>query len=101
MTQLLHTLFITNNRASFHLWWKENLIKHQKVPQHYFYDCSYKIDDQKNIKPPTANSSFQKKKLDYDSESNYKDLKSENAKHLACLISLSSFTFNLMVHIAR
>ena len=34
-----YTLFITNNRASFHLWWKGNLVKHQKVPQYYFHDC--------------------------------------------------------------
>ena len=24
-------MFITNNHASFHLWRKENLVKHQKV----------------------------------------------------------------------
>ena len=24
-------LFITNNHASFHLWWKKNLFNHQKV----------------------------------------------------------------------
>ena len=26
-------MFISNNRASFHLWWKQNLIKHQKESQ--------------------------------------------------------------------
>ena len=34
-------MFITNNRASFHLWWKENLVKHQKVSKYYNHDCSY------------------------------------------------------------
>ena len=24
----VYTMFISNNRASFHLWWKENLVKH-------------------------------------------------------------------------
>ena len=27
--------------ASFHLWWKENLIKHQKVSRYYENDCSF------------------------------------------------------------
>ena len=31
---------ITNNHASFHLWLKENLIKHQKVSK--YYDVDYK-----------------------------------------------------------
>ena len=31
--QLVHTMFITNNLASFHLWLKENLVKYQ-------YGCS-------------------------------------------------------------
>ena len=26
---MLWVMFISNNRASFHLWWKENLLKHQ------------------------------------------------------------------------
>ena len=48
-----------------------------------------KIDDENPKKPPTpsANSSFQQKKLDHDPESNYKDFKSENTG-LPCLISL-------------
>ena len=48
-----------------------------------------KIDDENPKKPPTpsANSSFQQKKLDHDPESNYKDFKSENTD-LPCLISL-------------
>ena len=38
--QLGNTVFISNNRASFHLWWKENLVKHQKVSKYYENDCS-------------------------------------------------------------
>ena len=40
--KLLCTFFVTNNRASFHLGWKENLVKQQKVPQYYFHDYSYR-----------------------------------------------------------
>ena len=32
-------MFISNNRASFHLSWKENLVKHQRVSKHYENDC--------------------------------------------------------------
>ena len=28
--QLEYAMFINNNRTSFYLWWKENLVKHQK-----------------------------------------------------------------------
>ena len=35
------TIFISNNRALFHLWWKENLIKHQKVSKYYENDSSF------------------------------------------------------------
>ena len=31
--------FITNNRASFHLWWEENLLK---ISKYYEHDCSLK-----------------------------------------------------------
>ena len=33
-------MFITNNHTSFHLWWKENLVRHQKVSKYYDHDCS-------------------------------------------------------------
>ena len=29
----------TNSHASFHLWWKENLLNHQKVSKNYEYNC--------------------------------------------------------------
>ena len=37
--QLVYTMFITNNHASFHLWGKEYLVKYQKVSKHYVQDC--------------------------------------------------------------
>ena len=39
MMQLMYVMFINNNRTSFHLWWKGNLIKHQKVSKYYENDC--------------------------------------------------------------
>ena len=30
--------FITNNKASLHLWWKKNLVKHKKVTKYYKND---------------------------------------------------------------
>ena len=42
MRQLVYTIFIINNHNSFHLWWKENLVKHQKVSKYYDWDCSNK-----------------------------------------------------------
>ena len=36
-------MFIRNNRPSFHLWWKENFVKHQKVSKYYENDCSYPL----------------------------------------------------------
>ena len=38
MRQLVCIMFITNNRASFHLWWNQNLVKHQKVWKYYRND---------------------------------------------------------------
>ena len=37
--QLVYTMFISNNRASFQFWRKENLVKHQRVSQYYENDC--------------------------------------------------------------
>ena len=36
-------MFVSNNRISFHLWRKENLIKHRKVSKYYKTNCSYQI----------------------------------------------------------
>ena len=35
-----HVMFISNNCASFHVWWTENLLKHQKVSKYYENSCS-------------------------------------------------------------
>ena len=40
MRQLVYTMVISNNRGSFHLWWKKNLVKHQKASKYYEKDCS-------------------------------------------------------------
>ena len=37
--QLACTMFISNNRQSFHLWWKENLVNHLKLSKYYETDC--------------------------------------------------------------
>ena len=34
---------ISNNRLSFHLWWKENLVKHRKVSN--YYETDYGINN--------------------------------------------------------
>ena len=42
-SELVYTMFLSNNRASSHLWWKKNLVKHQKVSKYYENDCSPKL----------------------------------------------------------
>ena len=37
--QHVYTIMITNHYVSFHLWWKENFVKRQKVSKYYDYDC--------------------------------------------------------------
>ena len=32
-------MFISNNRSSFHFWWKENFVKHQQVSRYYEKHC--------------------------------------------------------------
>ena len=39
VVQLVYTMFISNNLASFRLWWNQNLLKHQKLSK-YENDCS-------------------------------------------------------------
>ena len=34
-------MFLSNNDALFHLWWKQNLIKHQKVSKYYQNDAEF------------------------------------------------------------
>ena len=38
--KILYIMFITNNHTLFPLWWKGNLVKHQKVSKYNDYDCS-------------------------------------------------------------
>ena len=39
MRQLVHTMFLSSNGPSFHLWWKESLVKHWEVSKYYETDC--------------------------------------------------------------
>ena len=39
MNQLIYTMFISNNRASFHLRCQENLVKHPRLSKYYENDC--------------------------------------------------------------
>ena len=43
MRQLAYIMFISNNRAPFHLWWKEKFLEHWKVPKYYETDCKFII----------------------------------------------------------
>ena len=43
MRKFVYAMFITNNSASFHSWWNENLAKYQKVSQYYENDYSFVI----------------------------------------------------------
>ena len=38
MSQLLYAVFISNNCASLHFWWKKNLVKYQKVSKYFEND---------------------------------------------------------------
>ena len=40
MRQFVYTMFISNSCTSFHLRWKGNMVKHQKVSKYYKNDCS-------------------------------------------------------------
>ena len=41
MRQLVYTMLITYNHASFHLWWKENSVKYQKVAKYFGYNWNF------------------------------------------------------------
>ena len=41
--QLGYTMFIANNHTSFHLRWKENLVKYQKVLKYYVHGCNNRL----------------------------------------------------------
>ena len=42
-------MFVSNNRASFHLWCKENLVEHLKVSKYYENDCRYIKESKRNF----------------------------------------------------
>ena len=52
MRQLGYIMFISNNRASFHLWWNKNLLKHQKVSKYYESGCRLSNLASVNTVPP-------------------------------------------------
>ena len=37
--QFVYTMFMSSNLASFHLWWKKNLLQHRKVSKYYGSGC--------------------------------------------------------------
>ena len=41
--KFVYAMFITNNHASFHSWWNENLAKYQKISKYYENDYSFVI----------------------------------------------------------
>ena len=45
-------MFITNNHASSHLWWKENFLTYQNDLKYYEHSCRRKISHNKD-KPRT------------------------------------------------
>ena len=53
----MYIMFITYNPASFHLWSKENIIKHKKVSKYYEHDCKLPL--------VTIYKSFIRPHLDY------------------------------------
>ena len=52
MMQLICTMFISNNRALFYLWWKENLVKYLKVSKYYLQVCLQKLSVLKALELP-------------------------------------------------
>ena len=44
LSDVLGTMSISNNCAFFHLWWKENLVKHQNVSKYYENYCRQILD---------------------------------------------------------
>ena len=56
-------MFISNNCLSFHLWWMENLLKHQKVSKYYETDCGPLLDIFADFK--RAENSFWRNSANY------------------------------------
>ena len=49
MRQLVNTVLISNNRASFQFWWTKNLL-HQRVSKYYENVCRSRIPDAWSVK---------------------------------------------------
>ena len=58
-------MFISNNRTSFHLSWKENLVKHRKFSKYYETDCGYKNNLPKASNRWPNNKIYTKNKLQF------------------------------------
>ena len=43
-------MFINNNQASFHLWWKENLVKHPETITHIILETNSSFHVKKSTK---------------------------------------------------
>ena len=80
MRQLVYTVFITNNYALFHLWWKENSLNYQKVSKYYEHDCS---KDLKGIGRGMAISFLTRKKRKHASD---KSLKRNKTQKNSCYL---------------
>ena len=61
----MHNLFISNNRTSFHFWWKKNLVNHQKVSK--YSEKEYRLTHPKkyawNLKVLSINLSYENWKI--------------------------------------
>ena len=55
--QVVHAMFIANNRTSFHLWGMENLVKHQKVSKYYGNDCRFMLSTDSDEKRTMSSKS--------------------------------------------
>ena len=65
-------MFITNNHALFHLWWKDILIKHQNVSKYYEHNyrklcvhCIYESVPEVPAVDPRGNNSFFNQRMLY------------------------------------
>ena len=56
-------MFSTNNRVLFHLWRKENLVKHQKASKCYENDCISKLKPYSDVATGTINCNSRRCKI--------------------------------------
>ena len=60
-------MFISNNRASFRLWQKKNLLKHQKVSKYYKSGCRDRLSTLAELED-IRRTSNRKEELQIESE---------------------------------